>query len=64
MSDEQYTGVAIVIFILGLLAAAWFSNEQCAQKFQDYEHQWGPIQGCLVKYDGKWIPADNFYEAR
>ena len=52
----------VVLVILGILAAVMASPYfEChaKAKAQGLECEWGILQGCMVKVDGKWIDYDR-----
>lgn len=53
-------GILTALFCVGCLAL--FDKWSCESRWQrsGFEVSWGPIQGCLIKKDGKWIPDKNY----
>lgn len=67
MSELQATILALFIFIGGpfialLSLGAWADSAGCHHQWEKsgFEADWGIIQGCLIKVDGRWIPSDNY----
>lgn len=56
--------IAIVLSVIvygGLLLVQQYRCDAMWGK-SGMETSWGPIQGCLVQSDGRWIPSENFRE--
>ena len=54
--------IFVAIVIAGIIAAVPFSDYMVCHskaKAQGLECEWGFIQGCMVKIDGKWIDYDR-----
>jgi hypothetical protein len=53
-------GSAVLLLIIGGIAAA-FDYASCNSKASamHVEKTWGPLQGCIVKYRGAYVPIDN-----
>jgi len=50
----------IILTILVIPAGWWWKSEQCEARAVSFEqYDWGIIQGCMVKHNGKWLPLDN-----
>ncbi len=45
--------------VLGILCAANFISCHVKSSKQDLECSYFPLQGCMVKIDGKWIDYDR-----
>lgn len=45
--------------VLGILCAANFISCHVKSSKQDLECSYIPLQGCMVKIDGKWIDYDR-----
>lgn len=62
--DDFVEFLAIVVLpVLVILAVilpiiAWGDYASCNSRWakSGYETSWGPLQGCLIKVDNKWIP--------
>lgn len=56
--------VAALIFILISCAAigggVWFDYATCKAQTVSFYSSWGPIQGCMIEWEGKQIPLNNF----
>lgn len=62
MINETFQTILFMIGVILLcLLTACFSAYQCRTKavMQELDWSWGPIQGCMVKQDGKWIDYDR-----
>lgn len=62
MNDETLTLIAIVLIIVGvILLPAIVDSSMCRAKArkQGLQSDYGIIQGCMVKYNGKWIDYDR-----
>lgn len=63
---NDYNGIGFWIylffFVIIAIGGLLFSYTKCHSKaqMQGYECQWGPIQGCMVKVDGKWVDYDKW----
>jgi hypothetical protein len=66
---EDFGIPALVVFavILGIGAiisapALMLAYAACASQASKMEldHSWGPLQDCMVKVDGKWMPLDSY----
>jgi hypothetical protein len=62
MSDLAGIGILFV----GLVGAAlglgmWLDSSMCSSKANamKLERSWGPLQGCIVKYHGEYIPIEQ-----
>ena len=58
MDDDVMIILGCLLLVLGLIIGAiTFSSYECHSKAekQGYECSWGPVQGCMIKVDGKWI---------
>jgi len=33
---------------------------QCNAQFNDFEHKWGILSGCMIKKEGKWINTEYY----
>ena len=52
----------VVIFVLLLIGGCGLSAYQCnsvAVKM-GLHYSYGPIQGCMLKVDGKWVPKESY----
>lgn len=54
----------VIVVIFGALL--WLSSVKCASRWEQsgFETSYGPLQGCLVRHDGRWIPEENYREMR
>lgn len=60
--------MSFIDFIVGATMAAvlgfalFMPSYECSSKAekQGLEHDWGIIQGCMVKIEGKWIDYDKW----
>lgn len=61
----------IFVFLFSVITAALFAGiiwlvgtYTCSAKWNNsgMNSSWGPVQGCLIQHNGRWIPADNFRE--
>lgn len=65
MQEETSFGFVMFVLMVVLLGIAlvgdyWFNSWKCNSKFGDYKPTYGLIQGCMIEYNGKKIPAENF----
>lgn len=49
--------IAIITAPVMMMVAASCSSQ--ASKME-LEHSWGPLQDCMVRVDGKWMPLDSY----
>ena len=62
MNDEFLTLIATVLAIVGLLFLSVMVNSSiCRAKAvkQELLYDYGVVQGCMVKYNGKWVDYDR-----
>ena len=62
MDDEFWTILTMVLFIVGvLLLPAVIDSSVCRAKAvkQELRFDYSIMQGCMVKYNGKWIDYDR-----
>ena len=63
---KETTIIAIIIGVamsfLGVIAliAYGFSSYSCVAKYADFNPKFGIITGCMIEYNSKRIPAENF----
>lgn len=60
--DELSTMLAIILVVVGILfLPIVIDSSQCRAKArkQGLQHDYGIIQGCMVKYNGKWVDYDR-----
>lgn len=53
-----------ILVVLALSALSCFSYLTCTSSWEKsgMAVSYGPIQGCLIFHDGKWIPESNYRE--
>lgn len=62
MSNENLPLIVLVIFIVGVLfISATVDGLICRAKAvkQGLQYDYGMAQGCMVKYNGKWVDYDR-----
>lgn len=61
MEDVFIAIGTIVILALSIAAGIWLSSASCYAKWEKagYETSYGPMQGCMVRVGGKWIPVET-----
>lgn len=62
MNDEFLTLLSIVLVIIGILFLPFVADSSsCRAKAvkQGLQFDYGIAQGCMVKYNGKWIDYDR-----
>ena len=52
-------GFGVIIGVV-LGGSALFAAVQCGAKTPGMDSDWGPVQGCMVKVNGKWVPYDRW----
>ena len=65
-SDIGAMAIAVLIIgtILGVVVGALFlfNSYVCSSRWEKsgFATSWGPIQGCLIQHEGRWIPEENY----
>lgn len=62
MNDESLTLIGLVLVIVGMLfLSAIIDGSMCRAKAvkQGLQYDYGIVQGCMVKYNGKWVDYDR-----
>lgn len=62
MNDEGLSLVALVLTIVCMLFLSFVVDKtQCRAKAvkQELQYDYGIVQGCMVKYNGKWVDYDR-----
>jgi len=50
----------IFISVLCTLTVLKIDQHACIAKARSFEEiEWGPIQGCMVKHNDRWLPLEN-----
>lgn len=73
VSQRGYLDIEVVFWacvvpvILGLMTwglAYWLGSSTCGSRAQlmEMEHSYGALQGCMVKYRGRWLPLESIRE--
>jgi hypothetical protein len=66
MNGPEGLAALIVAFIIAAIigVAIIFSSYRCSAHWagSGMSTNYGPIQGCLIQHDGKWIPEQNYRE--
>lgn len=67
--DKEELKIIVGVIIAALVAlslviggALYMDKVTCDSKWQEFEHSWGPIEGCRIKNNGRWVPAENYRE--
>lgn len=59
----------MVMFVGSLLMFAalvglvvWLGDTRCTNQWKrsGFEYSYAMVQGCMIKVDGRWIPASNY----
>jgi hypothetical protein len=60
---EFFTIILIFIVSIGLIGGLGFILEKisCQNKYEEFPNRYGIWQGCQIKPDDKWIPAESYY---
>lgn len=71
MNDEAKIGAMISLTIFAFLVLLiclmfWFSSSKCHAQWDgsQFEVRWGPMESCMIKVNGQWIPAANYREIK
>ena len=62
MNDELLVTIAAICLIVGILFLPVVADRaQCRAKAvkQGLQYDYGIAQGCMVKYNGKWVDYDR-----
>ena len=54
-------GAVVGLVVIVLLLSMWGAAVACPTRW-DRPTQWGPLQGCRVWVDGRWVPEQNVRE--
>lgn len=56
------TAILAVFAVIAALAGGvvYMDKLMCDARAQSFAHSWGPIQGCLIEWEGIKIPIENF----
>lgn len=50
----------VVVLVLMTAVNFWYASAKCNAKSVSFEdRKWTPIQGCMVKEKGRWLPLEN-----
>lgn len=50
----------VAIMAIALIPIYFIENSACRSKSVSFEgHDYGLIQGCMVKHKGRWLPLEN-----
>ena len=67
--NETVAQILVAVSILTLVAIFVYLpfvllRWECASKWElsGMATSYGPIQGCLIQHDGRWIPEQNYRE--
>ncbi len=62
MSDDSLavTIFSIIIIAILFLFFSLVDMWSCHSKWSEYKVSYGPIQGCMIKVNDKFIPAENY----
>jgi hypothetical protein len=64
MNDRfEMVAYALALCVIALVTI-WFASAQCSSKatLMQVEHSYGPLQGCMVKVNGRWLPLQAVRE--
>jgi hypothetical protein len=53
-----------VMLVLIIVVTFFFDRWSCHSKWSKsgFATSWGPVQGCLIKVNDKWIPEGSYRE--
>jgi len=54
--------VSLILLVISAAGTATYSYASCDRWSGYGETSWGPINGCMVFYKGKWTPAQAIRE--
>jgi len=53
-----YVSIAIIVLFVG--GAMFFDWWGCSKRGRSFtEAEWGPVQGCMVLHNDRWLPLEN-----
>ena len=60
--EKLIIATTAVIIILLIAAGVFFTEAQCKAKAEKmgFECDWGFIQGCMIKVNGKWMSMESY----
>lgn len=63
-SDDAFTIILYCVAIIVLVIASLIvSRLTCLARWYDsYPVRYGPIMGCQIQVDEKWLPEDRYYQ--
>lgn len=51
--------VCIAVILLSATAAPVLQCRSMASAME-FDYSWGPLQGCMIEVDGRWVPLQNY----
>ncbi len=53
--------VFVLVFAIVAVPAYYGTKYKCSAVAEQMElpYEWGPVKGCFVKYDNRWVPIDQ-----
>ena len=57
-------GLCVLVFVLIVALQIIWESAACHSKWgsSGFSSSYGPLQGCLIQHEGKWIPEHNYRE--
>lgn len=52
----------VVVIVVGVANLTSFAKCSSRGRLMGPEYSWGPVQGCMVKYRGHWLPIEAIRE--
>lgn len=62
-NTENIINAIVTAFVILLIASAvYFGKLQCSAKAEKmgFECDWGVVQGCMIKVNGKWMSMESY----
>lgn len=63
--EDIFFSTAIATIVAAtVLGSIWLESAKCSSQadLMALEHSYGPIQGCMVKVNGRWLPLKAIRE--
>lgn len=63
---DHFGATCILIITVAVGVGMGLDSAGCASKsrLMGLEYSWGPLQGCMVRHDGRWDPLEKYIVMR